>query len=140
MVGAPSVCRPADPTPAPRRRQPRRLGDAHWTPTPGCQREIGGPCLDDHFLGCCGDTNLECLFDFAGIAVCAAHAAPPNEHWQRPDRRADEECDGADLAEMTCEDRGFKGGTLRCASDCSFDTSLCDTLVSAFLEPPRGLL
>lgn len=38
----------------------------------------------------------------------------------------DEACDGVDLADQTCQDLGFTGGTLLCASDCrDFDTSGC---------------
>lgn len=36
-----------------------------------------------------------------------------------------EDCDGADLGGATCLGRGFDGGTLSCAADCSFDTSGC---------------
>jgi hypothetical protein len=34
-------------------------------------------------------------------------------------------CDGADLGNATCESRGLGTGTLRCTSDCVFDTSGC---------------
>ncbi|HXU02015.1 MAG TPA: hypothetical protein VN903_13675 [Polyangia bacterium] len=34
-------------------------------------------------------------------------------------------CDGADLGTATCASRGLGSGTLRCASDCGFDTSGC---------------
>lgn len=37
-----------------------------------------------------------------------------------------EECDGADLNEVLCENvEGFVGGTIACADDCTFDTSMC---------------
>lgn len=40
-----------------------------------------------------------------------------------------EECDGADLNGATCDAAfDFAAGTLRCASDCSFDTSQCIAL------------
>ena len=34
-------------------------------------------------------------------------------------------CDGADLGTATCANRGLGSGTLRCTSDCGFDTSGC---------------
>lgn len=36
-----------------------------------------------------------------------------------------EECDTVDLAGQTCASRGFSGGTLACAADCTFDTTSC---------------
>lgn len=36
-----------------------------------------------------------------------------------------EACDGSDLADADCEVLGFSGGTLACASDCTFDVSGC---------------
>ena len=38
---------------------------------------------------------------------------------------AAEACDGTDLNGATCAAQGFAGGTLRCASGCTFDTSGC---------------
>lgn len=40
-------------------------------------------------------------------------------------REGGEQCDGADLGGLTCLDRGCGGGTLACATDCTFDTSAC---------------
>ncbi|MBN2723817.1 MAG: DUF4215 domain-containing protein [Deltaproteobacteria bacterium] len=40
-------------------------------------------------------------------------------------RQADEECDGADLNGITCEDLGYDGGTLACGTYCEFDYSGC---------------
>jgi hypothetical protein len=37
----------------------------------------------------------------------------------------DEACDVADLGGATCQSIGFLGGTLACASDCTFDASAC---------------
>ena len=34
-------------------------------------------------------------------------------------------CDGDDLGTATCASRGLGSGTLRCKSDCGFDTSGC---------------
>ncbi len=36
-----------------------------------------------------------------------------------------EECDTNDLGGASCESLGYDGGTLLCASDCTFDTSQC---------------
>jgi hypothetical protein len=36
-----------------------------------------------------------------------------------------EECEGFDLRGETCVDRGFSGGRLACAADCTFDETLC---------------
>lgn len=42
------------------------------------------------------------------------------------DREAAEVCDGSDLDGQTCQSRGFGGGTLSCAADCTrFVTSSC---------------
>ena len=40
---------------------------------------------------------------------------------------ATEDCDGSDLAGMSCSDvdSSYEGGTLRCAFDCRFDTTSC---------------
>ncbi len=46
------------------------------------------------------------------------HADPPTEA-----------CDGADLAGESCTTRGFDGGDLACAADCTFDESGC-TLIT----------
>lgn len=44
----------------------------------------------------------------------------------------DEACDGAELGGQTCGDVGnFDGGTLACASDCTFDTSACEAPAGA---------
>jgi len=41
---------------------------------------------------------------------------------------AGEQCDGTNFNGLTCEklDRGFTGGILRCASDCTLDSSFCN--------------
>jgi hypothetical protein len=36
-----------------------------------------------------------------------------------------EQCDGSDLGGASCVSQGFSGGTLLCASLCTFDTSSC---------------
>jgi hypothetical protein len=52
-----------------------------------------------------------------------------------------EQCDGSDLGGATCQSLGYSGGTLRCRSDCTFDTSGCYTAppgggVGGYVPPP----
>jgi len=42
-----------------------------------------------------------------------------------------EQCDGSDLDGESCETLGYTGGTLGCASDCSFDTSSCFSVTAS---------
>ncbi len=37
----------------------------------------------------------------------------------------DDECDGTDLDDQTCQSLGYASGTLACAADCTFDVSMC---------------
>ncbi|MDY0003809.1 MAG: DUF4215 domain-containing protein [Polyangia bacterium] len=46
----------------------------------------------------------------------------------------DEQCDGADLKNKTCEGIGYSGGTLSCTSSCRFDVSSCGTLLWYFSD------
>lgn len=59
-----------------------------------------------------GDANMAASTD------CGDAVAEPGE-----------DCDGADLAEQTCEGLGlgFTGGTLACSPTCTFDASMCTT-------------
>jgi len=61
----------------------------------------------------------DCTFDTSGcVAACGDGEITPG---------FDEDCDGDELGGLTCDDLpGFNGGTLACAGDCSFDTSMCD--------------
>ena len=52
--------------------------------------------------------------------------------------RDTEQCDGNDLMGETCKDRGFVGGTLSCASDCSFDASQCHLCGDGIREDPES--
>jgi hypothetical protein len=47
---------------------------------------------------------------------------------------AGEQCDGADLAGATCVSRGFGPGTLRCRTDCTFDTTACPNCGNGRIE------
>ncbi len=46
-----------------------------------------------------------------------------------------EECDGSDFGMVTCEGRGFGGGTLRCTSSCTIDTSGCSSCGDGSVDP-----
>ncbi len=48
---------------------------------------------------------------------------------------ASELCDGANLGGSDCAGEGFTGGELRCAPDCTLDTSLCSTCGNGVREP-----
>ncbi len=50
----------------------------------------------------------------------------------------DEECDGPNLNDQTCESLGFVSGTLGCSSKCKFDTSLCSKCGNGSVEPMLG--
>ena len=71
-------------------------------------------CANDAALGTSGYP----LPDYAGdLAACEACGNGSVD--------AGEACDGSDLNAETCATQGFAGGTLRCASGCTFDTSGC---------------
>ncbi|MCB9717438.1 MAG: proprotein convertase P-domain-containing protein [Myxococcales bacterium] len=40
-----------------------------------------------------------------------------------------EDCDGVELGGADCESQGYLAGTLACADDCSFDTSMCTATI-----------
>lgn len=43
-------------------------------------------------------------------------------------REGEEQCDGEDLNDTSCEDRGFSAGTLACTNQCAFDESGCESI------------
>lgn len=49
---------------------------------------------------------------------------------------AGEDCDGVELDGETCASQGYSSGTLACASNCSFDTSSCVTVIPDTTPPP----
>ncbi|TVQ99889.1 MAG: hypothetical protein EA398_11850 [Deltaproteobacteria bacterium] len=69
--------------------------------------------------------TAECAFDTSG---CVRETTGPS--CGNGVIEGDEACDGADLGGETCEGLGFDGGTLSCASDCTFDTAGCDAAPS----------
>jgi hypothetical protein len=88
----------------------------------------GQTCSDLGFAG--GVLRCDvCRFDVTG---CSREPVCNNGVAEASDRER-EECDGADLRGVTCENFGeripggpsFTGGTLRCSGSCSFDVSGC---------------
>lgn len=63
-------------------------------------------------LGQCGDGVRGNCYFYLGLGIDCSNSFT---EW----------CDGADLGTATCASRGLGSGTLRCASDCGFDTSGC---------------
>jgi len=64
---------------------------------------------------------------FSGCSLLVEVKDPPgNPSCGDGQISGDEECDGSNLAEMTCGTLGKGTGTLACATDCRFDTSGCD--------------
>jgi hypothetical protein len=45
-----------------------------------------------------------------------------------------EDCDGPSLGGQTCSGRGYDGGNLACAGDCTFDESACSTCGNGVVE------
>jgi len=57
---------------------------------------------------------------------CGSCLAPDGQFCGDGDRQGSEECDGGDLAGLSCSSFGFSGGgSLRCTSSCGIDTSGC---------------
>ena len=87
-------------------------------PVPGneCQAAV---CID----GTCGTASLPdgtaCTGGTCFSGECQPEACGDNVI------QGTEDCDGADLGGATCTTLGFSGGTLACASDCTYDTSGC---------------
>ena len=80
----------------------------------------GETCLTQGFDGGTLACSESCGFDTSGCVfdpVCGDDLINTDE----------EACDGADLAEQTCETLGFDGGSLACSDTCGFDTSGCTT-------------
>ncbi len=78
----------------------------------------GKTCITQGFTS--GDLSCtdSCLFDTSGCTGKAPYCGDEVKD-------AGEECDGNNLNEKTCIDKGFTGGTLSCSSGCTFDTDAC---------------
>jgi hypothetical protein len=75
-----------------------------------------GPCADGK--GC--SSGADCQSGVCSSGTCVAASTCGNGMAE-----PGEQCDGADLKGETCQSRGFAGGTLACAPNCTFDTSGC---------------
>ncbi len=53
-------------------------------------------------------------------------------------RSKDEECDGDDLGEQTCDDLGLGGGDLACDADCVLDTADCGATTGTTIGGTTG--
>jgi hypothetical protein len=87
---------------------------AQW---PRSSQGTTGYCGD----GTCGsgETSLNCLADCPlPQYVCGDGAV-----------NGAEACDGTNLSLQNCTSKGFDGGTLRCTSNCTFNTSSCTSEV-----------
>jgi hypothetical protein len=85
---------------------------------------------EDPVCGCDGQEYASlCEADFAGVGMRRPAGAGGCDTPQVcGDGYVDpgEQCDGAELAEATCESLGFDaGGTLACTAACTFDTAAC---------------
>ncbi len=78
----------------------------------------GATCEDVGFLGGTLACNADCTFDASGcdgVPFCGDGEI----------NRDEEECDGADLGGLSCEELGLGGGTLTCSSSCTIQTAGC---------------
>jgi cysteine-rich repeat protein len=65
------------------------------------------------------------------LLATSAHAAVCGDRV----RQGHEQCDGTDTGGLLCENLCFDGGLLRCAPDCTFDTSACTRCGNHRREP-----
>ncbi len=94
--------------------------------------DTGEECDDGNDRGGdgCSDTcqvepGWECpMAGMACTSLCGNGSIDPGE-----------ECDGSDFGMVTCEGRGFGGGTLRCTSSCTIDTSGCSSCGDGAVDP-----
>jgi hypothetical protein len=68
--------------------------------------------------------SLNCV-PFGSGHICAAAKAPTPAQCGNKKAESGEDCDGSDLNGQTCKSQGFTGGSLKCKSNCLFDTSAC---------------
>ncbi|MDI7266756.1 MAG: MopE-related protein [Myxococcota bacterium] len=119
--------------------------DAICVPPPeicnGVDDDCNGAC--DEAFACCAGRTADCstLGWHAGTARCADDCSG----WSTSGctncgnlrRDAGEECDGGALDGQDCVSigRGFGGGTLRCAANCTFDVSGCTRCGNGTIDP-----
>jgi hypothetical protein len=75
-----------------------------------------GPCPVYPMRPACGVTSC-------GNGVLDRCLGPP--YGTSPPPEYAEECDGVNLADVTCQSLGFASGTLACAANCTFDVESC---------------
>ena len=68
--------------------------------------------------------GLHCI-DFSGTKVCSGTGSGAPNKCGNGAVDPGEDCDKTDLNNQKCTTRGFTGGTLKCTSQCRFDTSAC---------------
>ncbi|MCH9681068.1 MAG: hypothetical protein K0V04_06530 [Deltaproteobacteria bacterium] len=73
-----------------------------------CEGVVGSPSFGDVE---CGD---DCLVDVSGCSVCGDGVV-----------EAEEQCDGEQLAGVTCDSLGLPGGEVSCTRGCVLDASGC---------------
>ena len=99
--------------------------------TPGCDEQAceAAVCALDPF--CCDvEWEVNCANEAIAEPACVGAVGCPTgmEVCGNDLLEIGEQCDNADLAGQDCVSLGFiDGGTLACAGDCTFDTSMCDT-------------
>jgi hypothetical protein len=103
-----------------------KCGNGELDPGEECDGDVGDLNCEDYspYIGGTLRCNSRCELDFAQCTEDPDAAGPECGNGVR---EIGEICDGDDMNDQTCEDRGFtEGGTLLCADDCSnYDTSLC---------------
>ncbi|HYR96802.1 MAG TPA: hypothetical protein VEM57_08695 [Candidatus Binatus sp.] len=96
--------------------------DATLPPCPACGNGVTEGLEECDGRGTCGVAGEICIpAGSAGecgcIDTCGAVGGV----------QSGEECDAADLDGQSCASRGFSGGVLACAEDCTFDAGACFT-------------
>jgi len=117
--------------------QTQCIADSSCSTTQTCSWQNGG-CGSS--AGCsntaiprkqtCGPTSCTGGTCIAGLTQCIADAScSTSQRCGNGQLDSGEQCDGINLNNSTCQSLalGFTGGTLRCKSDCTFDTSSCTT-------------
>lgn len=95
--------------------------DLGWQKQDDRATKVGTTCYD----GGTTDGDFRSFIASNWSTVAAGLAGAPLSVCGNGTVEAPEACDGAALGGATCVTQGFAGGTLRCASGCTLDTSGC---------------